>query len=111
MHQKTMRLKPLHSWITSHTTMKIQEPNSAYKYPDGIVLTLKTTNQADHYFVERNYALQLANGIKEALFSRPKKQKSVENKPQQPQKNKKTVENKPQQPKKTKKIRIRPAKK
>jgi hypothetical protein len=63
--------------------MAVQEPNSAYKYPDGIVLTLKTSNQADHYFVERNYALQLASGIKEALLSRTIKRKPVEKKPQQ----------------------------
>jgi len=86
MHQKTMRLKPLYSWNTSHTTMTVQEPNSAYKYPDGIVLTLKTSNQADHYFVERNYALQLASGIKEALLSRAVKRKPVEKKPQPPKK-------------------------
>jgi len=89
MHQKSMRLKPLYGWNTSHTTMAVQEPNSAYKYPDGIVLTLKTSSQADHYFVERNYALQLASGIKEALLSRTVKRKPVEKKPQQPKKNKK----------------------
>jgi hypothetical protein len=109
MHQKTMRLKPLHGWNTSHTTMKIQEPSSAYRYPDGIVLTLNTANQADHYFVERNYALQLASGIKEALFSKPKKQKTVENKPQQPKQ--KALENKSQQPKKKQKKSASPAKK
>lgn len=90
MHQKTMRLKPLHGWNTSHTTMAVQEPNSAFKYPDGIVLTLKTSNQADHYFVERNFALQLASGIKEALLSRTVKRKTVEKKPQQPKKKQKT---------------------
>jgi len=90
MHQKTMRLKPLYGWNTSHTTMAVQEPNSAYKYPDGIVLTLKTSNQADHYFVERNYALQLASGIKEALLSRTIKRKPVEKKPLQPKKKQKT---------------------
>jgi len=90
MHQKTMRLKPLHGWNTSHTTMTVQEPNSAYKYPDGIVLTLKTSNQADHYFVERNYALQLASGIKEALFSKAGKRKTMENKPPQQKKKQQT---------------------
>jgi len=70
VHQKAIRLKPLYEWNTSHATVTLPEPNSAYKYPDGIVLTLKTSSNADHYFVERNFALQLANGIKESLFAR-----------------------------------------
>lgn len=40
---------------------------SNFKYPDGIVLTLKTSNHADHYFVERAFALQLAGSIKDSL--------------------------------------------
>jgi len=86
MHQKMMRLKPLHGWNTTHSTVTLQEPNSAYKYPDGIVLTLKTSNQADHYFVERNYAIQLASGIKEALLAKTRKHKPTENKAQQSKK-------------------------
>jgi len=88
MHQKTMKLKPLYGWNTSHTIMTLPEPNSAYKYPDGIVLTLKTSSNADHYFVERNFALQLANGIKESLFAKKGRPQSkpAENKPAKPQK-------------------------
>jgi hypothetical protein len=41
---------------------------SNFKYPDGIVLTLKTSNHADHYFVERAFALQLAGSIKDSLM-------------------------------------------
>jgi len=41
---------------------------SSFKYPDGIVLTLKTSNHADHYFVERAFALQLAGSIKDSLM-------------------------------------------
>jgi len=70
MHQKAIRLKPLYGWNTSHTAMTLPEPNSTYKYPDGIILTLRTSSNADHYFVERNFALQLANGIKETLFAK-----------------------------------------
>ena len=70
--------------------MTLQEPNSAYKYPDGIILTLKTSNNADHYFVERNFALQLASGIKEALLSKIVKRKPVEKKPQQQKKKQQT---------------------
>ncbi len=82
MQQKAVKLKPLHGWNASHTTMTPQGPDSAYKYPDGIVLTLKTTNNADHYFVERNFALQLASGIKESMLSKITKRKpSEKNKP------------------------------
>jgi len=54
-----------------------------YKYPDGIVLTLKTANHTDHYFVERTFAVQLANSIKESLFAKREKPKAkpTENKP------------------------------
>jgi len=57
-----------------------------YKYPDGIVLTMKTTNHADHYFVERTYALQLASSIKESLTSKKAKPKlkAAESKPAKP---------------------------
>lgn len=83
MHQKTVKLKPLHGWNASHTTMTLQGPDSGYKYPDGIVLTLKTSNNADHYFVERNFALQLAGGIKESMLSKITKRKPTDkNKPQ-----------------------------
>jgi len=62
-------------------------PNN-YKYPDGIVLTMKTTNHADHYFVERTFALQLANSIKESLLAKKTKPqpKPVESKPAKLQK-------------------------
>lgn len=93
MHQKAVRLKPLHGWNASHTTMTLQGPDSAYKYPDGIVLTLKTSNNADHYFVERNFALQLASGIKESMLSKIAKRKPVENKPHK--KKKKQTESRP----------------
>jgi len=79
MHQKAVKLKPLHGWNASHTSMTLQGPDSGYKYPDGIVLTLKTSNNADHYFVERNFALQLASGIKESLVAKIAKRKPAEN--------------------------------
>jgi len=70
-------------------------PNN-YKYPDGIVLTMKTTNHADHYFVERTFALQLANSIKESLLAKKTKPqpKPAESKPPKPQK-KPVVKGKP----------------
>lgn len=54
-----------------------------YKYPDGIILTLKSSNHADHFFVERAFALQLANSIKDSLSAKKGKTKpiSAENKP------------------------------
>ena len=67
-------------------------PNS-YKYPDGIVLTLKTSNHAEHYFVERAFALQLANSIKDSLANKKAKPhpKPVEAKPAKPQQKKAAV--------------------
>ena len=47
--------------------MTLAEHND-FKYPDGLVLTLKTAGHADHYFVERVFALQLANSIKESML-------------------------------------------
>jgi len=86
MHQKAIRLKPLYGWNSSHTTMTLPEPNSTYKYPDGIILTLRTSSNTDHYFVERNFALQLANGIKETLFAKKGKppHKTTESKQAKP---------------------------
>jgi len=81
MNQKIVKLKPLHGWNASHTTMTLQGSDAAYKVPDGIVLTLKTSNNADHYFVERNFALQLAGGIKESLLAKIAKRKPIETKP------------------------------
>ena len=54
-----------------------------YKYPDGIILTLKSSNHADHFFVERAFALQLANSIKDSLSAKKgkTKPKPAENKP------------------------------
>ena len=82
MHARMERLRHLYGWDSSYATMTPAAPNS-YKYPDGIVLTLKTTNRADHYFVERTFAVQLANSIKEALATKKGKPhpKPVENKP------------------------------
>jgi hypothetical protein len=62
-------------------------PNN-YKYPDGIILTLKSSNHADHFFVERAFALQLANSIKDSLSSKKgkTKPKPAENKPSKSQK-------------------------
>jgi len=87
LHQRMERLRHLYGWDSFHTTMSLNE-NSAYKYPDGIVLTLKTANHADHYFVERTYALQLASSIKESLLSKLGKRKQV-----------KPVQSKPVEPK------------
>jgi hypothetical protein len=75
------KLRHLYGWDAFHTTMTLNE-HSAYKYPDGIVLTLKTANHADHYFVERAYALQLAGSIKESLLAKLGKRKQV--KPEKP---------------------------
>ncbi len=68
MNVRTERLRHLYGWDSSYTTMTTTPTN--YKYPDGIVLTLKTSNHADHYFVERSLAVQLANSIKESLASK-----------------------------------------
>jgi hypothetical protein len=59
-----------------------------YKYPDGIVLTLKTSNHADHYFVERAFAVQLANSIRESLAAKKGKlqRRPAESKPAKAQK-------------------------
>jgi len=70
------RLRHLYGWDAFHTNMALTE-NNAYKYPDGIVLTLKTANHSDHYFVERTYALQLASSIKETLLSKLGKRKQT----------------------------------
>lgn len=86
MNARTERLRHLYGWDSSYTTMTTTPTN--YKYPDGIVLTLKTSNHADHYFVERAFALQLANSIRESLMSKKGKpqRKPVENKPARPPK-------------------------
>jgi len=93
------KVRHLYGWDAFHTTMTLAE-NNAYKYPDGIVLTLKTANHADHYFVERAYALQLAGSIKESLLSKLGKRKQIkpakETKPTEP----KPAENKTKQQKK-----------
>jgi len=82
MHAKVERLRHLYGWDSSYATMTPQAPDS-YKYPDGIVLTMKTTNHADHYFVERTFALQLASSIKESLITKKGKlhPKPLEKKP------------------------------
>jgi len=88
MHARMERLRHLYGWDSSYATMTPAAPNN-YKYPDGIVLTLKTTNHADHYFVERTFALQLANSIKEALAAKrgkPPRVKPAETKPAKPPK-------------------------
>lgn len=81
MNARTERLRHLYGWDSSYTTMTASPTN--YKYPDGIVLTLKTSNHADHYFVERAFALQLANSIRESLTSKKGKpqHKPMESKP------------------------------
>jgi len=96
--QRMEKLRHLYGWDAFHTTMTLTEHND-YKYPDGIVLTLKTANHADHYFVERSYALQLANSIKESLLSKLKRKQprpAKEAKPAEP----KPAENKSKQQKK-----------
>jgi len=90
MHTKTERLRHLYGWDSAYATMTPAAPES-YKYPDGIVLTLKTANHAEHYFVERAFALQLASSIKESLVNKkPKPQSKQQPKPaekqQKPQK-------------------------
>jgi len=87
MHAKTERLRHLYGWDSAYATMTPAAPET-YKYPDGIVLTLKTSNHAEHYFVERAFALQLANSIKESLVNRkPKPQTKKQAKPaEKPQK-------------------------
>jgi len=87
MHTKMERLRHLYGWDSSYATMTPAAPNN-YKYPDGIVLTMKTTNHADHYFVERTFALQLANSIKESLIAKKGRQKPkpTEVKPAKPPK-------------------------
>jgi len=69
MNARTERLRHLYGWDSAYATMTPIAPNS-YKYPDGIVLTLKTSNHAEHYFVERAFALQLANSIKDSLTNK-----------------------------------------
>ena len=54
MNARTERLRHLYGWDSAYATMTPVAPNS-YKYPDGIVLTLKTTNHAEHYFIERAF--------------------------------------------------------
>jgi len=87
MNTRTERLRHLYGWDSSYATMK-PATSTNYKYPDGIVLTMKTTNHADHYFVERTFALQLVNSIKEALYIKKGKPqaKPAESKPIKPQK-------------------------
>lgn len=76
MHAKMERLRHLYGWDSSYASMTPTASNIKYKYPDGIVLTLKTCNHADHYFVERTFALQLANSIKESLSDKKGKPQS-----------------------------------
>jgi hypothetical protein len=90
MHTKTERLRHLYGWDSAYATMTPAAPES-YKYPDGIVLTLKTSNHAEHYFVERAFALQLAGSIKESLVNKKPKPASKQQpkpieKPQKPEK-------------------------
>ena len=89
MHIRTERLRHLYGWDSAYATMTPAESEN-YKYPDGIVLTLKTSNHAEHYFVERAFALQLANSIKESLVKKKQKpaskqQKKPTEKPQKPE--------------------------
>lgn len=74
MQNRMERLRHLYGWDAFHTNMTLAEHND-FKYPDGIVLTMKTAGHADHYFVERVFALQLANSIKESMFVKPVKPK------------------------------------
>jgi hypothetical protein len=84
MHAKMERLKHLYGWDSSYATMTPTASNNSYKYPDGVVLTLKTCNHADYYFVERTFALQLASLIKESLSNKKgKPQNKPQNKPAQ----------------------------
>jgi len=99
MHTKTERLRHLYGWDSAYATMTPAAPES-YKYPDGIVLTLKTANHAEHYFVERAFALQLASSIKESLVNKKPKPQSK----QQP----KPVEKQPKAQKKSGKMKPRP---
>ena len=86
MQARTERLRHLYGWDSAYATMTPAAPNN-YKYPDGIVLTLKTSNHAEHYFVERTFALQLVNSIKESLTAKKKQpHKPVEAKPAKMQK-------------------------
>jgi hypothetical protein len=99
MHTRSERLKHLYGWDSAYATMTPAAPDS-YKYPDGIVLTLKTANHAEHYFVERAFAVQLANSIKESLVNkRPKPQSKKQAKP--PEKQQKA-------PKKSGKLKLKP---
>ena len=92
MNARTERLRHLYGWDSAYATMTPIAPNS-YKYPDGIVLTLKTSNHAEHYFVERAFALQLANSIKDSLANKKAKPhaKQAEPKPAKPQPKKAVV--------------------
>jgi len=85
MNTRTERLRHLYGWNSSYATMTPAAPEK-YKYPDGIVLTLKTSNHADHYFVERAFALQLSNSIKESLTAKKGKPhlRPAEKKPAKP---------------------------
>jgi len=99
MHQRTERLRHLYGWDSAYATMTPAAPES-YKYPDGIVLTLKTSNHAEHYFVERAFALQLASNIKDSLVNRKpkpqaKKQSKPTEKPQKPDKKNSKLKNRP----------------
>lgn len=81
MNPRNERLRHLYGWDSSYATMSPAPSN--FKYPDGIVLTLKTSNHADHYFVERAFALQLAGSIKDSLTLKKGKpqQKPTDTKP------------------------------
>lgn len=87
MHNRMERLRHLYGWDAFHTNMTLAEHND-FKYPDGIVLTMKTAGHADHYFVERVFALQLANSIKESMLvklGKPKRAPQVKKvKPAEP---------------------------
>jgi len=99
MHAKSERLRHLYGWDSAYATMTPTAQES-YKYPDGIVLTLKTANHAEHYFVERTFALQLASSIKESLVNKkPKPQSKPQAKP---------AEKQQKPPKKSGKLKPRP---
>jgi len=95
MHARTEKLRHLYGWDSSYATMTPATPEN-YKYPDGIVLTLKSCARADHFFVERTFAVQLANSIRESLTA--KKGKT------QPKK----ADSKTKLPKKTNKAKPKP---
>lgn len=90
MHARTERLRHLYGWDSAYATMTPAAPNS-YKYPDGVVLTLKSSNHADHFFVERAFAVQLANSIRESLVAKKGKPKPKQAEAKPPKLPKKSV--------------------